>query len=287
MPSARAAAAEPSFVTPQPYVIAVDPGHGGSATSDPTQLWDPGVVVGSVMEKDITLDLAFRLRALLQKERVKVVMTRTTDQYVEISQRWIIAHNGGARMFVSLHVNAFDGDASINGETIFYPRPDSLPFARAVDSALAQSLKAYQITDDGIAAKPELWVHSDVPTVTVEPVYLTNSREFALLQQADFRNAIVQGVFNGLLAADPQIDATRVQIEQAEAAQAAQRQAEAAAAADAQRTATAARWGAVVGGLLLLWLVMRFAVRRQARSPEPPSYRRRNYRRRRSTSRRY
>ena len=46
---------------PSPYVIAIDPGHGGSATNDPTQLWDPGVVVGSVMEKDITLDLAFRL----------------------------------------------------------------------------------------------------------------------------------------------------------------------------------------------------------------------------------
>ena len=52
---------------PSPYVIAIDPGHGGSATNDPTQLWDPGVVVGNVMEKDITLDLAFRLRALLVK----------------------------------------------------------------------------------------------------------------------------------------------------------------------------------------------------------------------------
>ena len=68
---------------PSPYVIAIDPGHGGSPTSDPTQLWDPGVVVGNVMEKDITLDLAFRLRTLLQKERVKVVLTRTGDEYVE------------------------------------------------------------------------------------------------------------------------------------------------------------------------------------------------------------
>jgi hypothetical protein len=272
---------------PAPYVVAIDPGHGGSATSDPTQLWDPGVVVGSVMEKDITLDLAFRLRALLRKERVKVVMTRTTDQYVEISQRWNIAQAAGARLFLSLHVNAFDGDSSINGETIFYPRQDSLAFAQAVDGALAQSLKPYQIADDGVAAKPELWVHSTVPTVTVEPVYLTNPREFALLQQADFRDAIAQGVFNGMLASDPQIDATKIQIQRAEAAQAAQRQAAAAAAADAERTATAARWGAIIGGLALLWLLMRLMLRRQPRTAEPPSYRRRSYRRRRSTSRRY
>jgi len=281
--------------------VAIDPGHGGSETSDPTQLWDPGVVIGTVMEKDITLDLALRLRSLLQKERVKVVMTRTKDQYVEISQRWNIAHAAGARMFVSLHVNAFDGDSSINGETIFYPRADSLPFAQAIDGALATSLKSYQIADDGVAAKPELWVHSDVPTVTVEPVYLTNAREFALMQQGSFRDAIVQGVFNGIIAADPQIEATKVQIERAEAAQAAQRAAELAAAADAERTATAARWAVIVGAVLLFWLLIRLArrprerlvrSRRLARQREGDGrvgapVTRRQYRRRRSTARRY
>jgi N-acetylmuramoyl-L-alanine amidase len=298
MPVARAAASEPSFVVPSPYVIAIDAGHGGSQTSDPTQLWDPGVVIGSVMEKNITLDLALRLRSLLQKERVKVVMTRSSDQYVEISQRWNIAHAAGARMFISLHVNAFDGDSSINGETIFYPRPDSLPFAQAVDAGLAQSLKGFQIADDGVAAKPELWVHSDVPTVTVEPVYLTNPREFALMQDGNFRDAIVQGVFNGILAADPQIEATKLQIDRAVAAQAAQRQADAAATADAERTATAIRWGTILGAVLLLWFVIRFAFRMPRRRYPPwragegrvgarqPQYRR-TYRRRRSTARRY
>lgn len=282
---------------PAPYVIGIDPGHGGSATSDPTQLWDPGVVTGGVMEKDVTLDLAFRLRTLLQKERVKVVMTRSSDQYVEISERWNRVHAAGARLFVSLHVNAFDGDPRINGETIFYPRSDSLPFAEAIDASLAQSLKPYQIADDGVAAKPELWVHSDVPTVTVEPVYMTNAREFGLLEQSDFRDAIAQGIFNGLLAFDPQIEAVKQQIERAEAAQAAQRQAQAAAAADAERTATAARWAAILGALLLLWLTMRVALRRRRYAPplgegrvratRTPSYRARSYRRRRSTSRRY
>jgi N-acetylmuramoyl-L-alanine amidase len=67
---------------PAPYVVAIDPGHGGSVTNQPGGLWDPGVVVGSVMEKDITLDLANRLKTLLEKDRVRVVMTRSGDQYV-------------------------------------------------------------------------------------------------------------------------------------------------------------------------------------------------------------
>ena len=287
MPTARAAASEPTFTLPSPYIVGIDPGHGGSPTSDPNQLWDPGVVVGNVMEKDITLDLAFRVRRLLQRERVKVVMTRTTDQFVEISERWNIVHAAGARMFVSLHVNAYDGDPTINGETIFYPRSDSLPFAQAVDAALAQSLKPFQIADDGVAAKPELWVRSDIPTVTVEPAYLTNPREAGLLQQGDFRDAIALGVFNGMLGADPQIEQTRIQIVHAEAAAAAQRQALAAAAADASRTATATRWGVVLGAIVLLWFLIRLGLGRQLRPARPPAYRRRSYRRRRSTPRRY
>ena len=271
---------------PSPYVIAIDPGHGGSPTSDPTQLWDPGVVVGTVMEKDITLDLAFRLRALLVKERVKVVLTRTTDEYVEISERWNRVHASAARLFVSLHVNAFNGDTAIDGATVFYPKPDSLSFAQAIDAGLAQTLRGYQVPDDGVAAKPELWVRSDIPTATVEPGYLTNPREAALLSQAAFRDAIAMGVFQGMLAADPQIEQVRQQIVRAEAAAAAQHRAELASGADAAGTATATRWGLILGGIVVLWVVMRIAIRRQMSPSQLPQYRRRSYRRRRAVSRR-
>ena len=272
---------------PSPYVVAIDPGHGGSPTSDPTQLWDPGVVVGSIMEKDITLDLALRLRTLLQRERVKVVLTRSSDQYVEISERWNRAHAAGARMFVSLHVNAYDGDSTINGLAVFYPKPDSFSFAQAIDSGLAETLKRFQIADDGVAIKPELWVRTDVPTVTVEPAYLTNPRERSLLLQDDFRDAIAMGVFQGMIAADPEIEQTKVQLAHNEAAATAQRLASATATSDAARTAAVTRWGLIIGGLAVLFVVMRAAIRRQSRLPQPPAYRRRAYRRRRSVSRRY
>jgi hypothetical protein len=272
---------------PSPYVIGIDPGHGGSPTSDATQLWDPGVVVGSVMEKDITLDLALRLRTLLQRQRVKVVLTRSGDQYVEISERWNRVHAAGARMFVSLHINAYDGDPSINGLAVYYPKPESVSFAQAIDAGLAQTLKRFQVADDGVVAKPELWVRADIPTVTVEPAYLSNPRERSLLAQDDFRDAIATGIFQGILAADPLIEETRVQVVHAEAAAIAQRQAEAAAAADAARTATATRWGLITAVVVLLFLVTRMAIRHQVRGPQPPAYRRRSYRRRRSESRRY
>lgn len=220
---------------PTPYVVAIDPGHGGSPTGDPAVLWDPGVVAASLVEKDITLDLALRLRALLEQERVKVVMTRTSDRYLEISERWALVHRSGARLFVSLHINAFDGDPSVQGCTVFYPRAESQSLAVHLETGLAAALQPFGVPDDGVAAKPELWVHSDVPTATVEPAYLTNAREAGLLRRADFRDAIASGIHQGLLQADPQIMATYQQIVQAERVQAARRRADQAPGAAAAR----------------------------------------------------
>src|SRR2546429_9767359 len=173
-------------------------------------------------------------------------------------------------MFVSLHVNAYDGDSTINGLAVFYPKPDSFSFAQTIDAGLAQTLKRFQIADDGVAIKPELWVRTDVPTVTVEPAYLTNPRERGLLLQDDFRDAIAMGGFQGMLAADPEIEQTKVQLVPTQPAATAQHLAAATASGGAARTATATRWGLIVGGLAVLFVVMRAAVRRHTRPPPPP-----------------
>ncbi len=106
------------------------------------------------------------------------------------------------------------------------------------------------------------------------------------MSQGDFRDAIAMGVLQGMLAADPQIEQVKLQIIHAEAAAAAQHQAEVGTTADAARTATATRWGLILGAIVVLWVVMRIAIRRQAGAPHLPQYRRRSYRRRRAVSRR-
>ena len=283
LPAARASAAEPASPLPAPYLVAIDAGHGGSVTSDPNGLWDPGVVVGVVMEKDITLDLALRLRKLLEQERVQVVMTRTADRYMSIADRWAVVQGSGARMFISMHVNAFDGDPAINGTTVFYPKPESILFAQSIESGLAHSLKAFGIVDDGVAIKPELWVRSTIPTATVEPAYLTNAREAQLLERDNFRAAIAAGVYRGMLAADPAIEATRIQIVRAEALQASQRETAARVSKAGDRGAESVRWGLIIGGTLILWVVARGARRSLRAQP----VRRRNVRRRRTGLRRF
>lgn len=79
--------------------IVIDPGHGGK---------DPGATGrGGTREKDINLLAARQLALLLrQEDAFEVLLTRTRDKFVKLSERSRIANEFGADLFISLHCNA-------------------------------------------------------------------------------------------------------------------------------------------------------------------------------------
>ncbi|HZS14090.1 MAG TPA: N-acetylmuramoyl-L-alanine amidase [Candidatus Dormibacteraeota bacterium] len=246
---------------PQPYVVAIDPGHGGSAdNSNPDQPFDPGVIAANgLQEKDVTLDVAKRLATLLEADRVKVVLTRSTDTYVDIGPRMQTAVDAGAQLFVSIHFNSFT-DATTGGALVLYPNDDSLQFAQTLSDSLRDGLlQRWQIADDGVQSKPDLWVHATMPAVTVEGAYMTNPREAGLLQQNDFRDSLAAAIRTGVEAQAPQILTLRQQITAWEAAHGrttrpvvATPSHPAGAAAGAGAGATLLRWVVVLGLLAAL-----------------------------------
>jgi N-acetylmuramoyl-L-alanine amidase len=94
------------------HVIVVDAGHGGKdlGTMDPTR---------QMHEKAIVLDVAKRLRALLEGAGIKVIMTRDSDEFISLPERTIIAARSGADLFVSVHVNSNE-DHAVNGLLVYY-----------------------------------------------------------------------------------------------------------------------------------------------------------------------
>lgn len=80
-------------------VIVIDPGHGGH---------DPGAIgQAKTFEENVTLQAALELRRqLLTSGKYKVVMTRTTDTYIEHDRRVRIARKAGADLFISLHADS-------------------------------------------------------------------------------------------------------------------------------------------------------------------------------------
>lgn len=93
------------------HVVVIDPGHGG---------YDSGTRAGApLMEKDIALQIALRLRGELEKRGVHAILTRTTDDFVTLGDRTAFANRNDAELFVSIHLNS-SPDPSAAGIESYY-----------------------------------------------------------------------------------------------------------------------------------------------------------------------
>ena len=90
--------------------IVIDAGHGGK---------DSGACNEShaQQEKQLTLDVASRLKRMLEQVGYEVIMTRTSDVYIPLDQRPAMANRADADLFLSLHFNAAASSAAQGFET--------------------------------------------------------------------------------------------------------------------------------------------------------------------------
>lgn len=140
---ATAAISAPAWAGPRPvvrqdFVLCVDPGHGGD--NDGAHSAD-----GSVLEKDVTLQMALALQAAVLDKlpHVQVVLTRDGDRSCTLADRVALANAAGADAFISLHTNASESKAQHGFETyVLDARASSLEAARTArrenDEGLAE-----------------------------------------------------------------------------------------------------------------------------------------------------
>ncbi len=116
MPDAPAAL--PPAQPPGVRTIVIDPGHGGDEQGTRG--------AGGVLEKDVVLDVARRLRSALDTRLgVRVLLTRDDDRVVPHDERASIANNNKADLFISLHANS-SPSKSAKGAEVFYLSLDGL-----------------------------------------------------------------------------------------------------------------------------------------------------------------
>ena len=101
--------AAPPPVRPPLREVILDPGHGGR---------DSGAVgLAGLLEKDVALSVALRLKRLLEARGIRVTMTRTNDRFIPLLQRSSAANRSGADLFLSIHANASRSRAASGIET--------------------------------------------------------------------------------------------------------------------------------------------------------------------------
>ncbi|PYL69884.1 MAG: hypothetical protein DMF28_01610 [Verrucomicrobia bacterium] len=170
-----------------PTTVVIDAGHGGH---------DRGGIPGQrVAEKEMTLDVAQRLRNLLTASGYRVVMTRDSDVFVPLPTRVAIANSYRNAIFVCIHFNSARRMGAGGIETYFYSR-DSLQLASAVHYFVAGGAPS---SNRGVRRRGYYVLRkTNIPAVLVECGFLTNPTEAAYAQTASYRQKLAEEIAAGV-----------------------------------------------------------------------------------------
>src|ERR1039457_2145270 len=211
--------------------IVVDPGHGGH---------DPGAVgPGGTREKDVVLNIALKLARKLKEELgLDVILTRSTDVFLELQERTAIANKVGADLFVSIHANASPNKNTTGIETYYlnlaktemaaklaakengtslekvsllqavlfdlmanYKLNDSAHLAEEVQNAIYKKVGGHYLGVRNLGVKQGpfyVLVGATMPSILVETSFLSNEREEERLKDAKYQEIVAGGIMEGI-----------------------------------------------------------------------------------------
>ena len=169
--------------------VVIDAGHGGK---------DPGANWYGVKEKTLCLDTAKRLETALKKAGIRVIMTRRTDTFVELSSRATIANRYRGAAFVSIHFDA-TLNRLISGYTTHFMSKSGRSLAMKIQAALDKHIPGL---NRGVESQNLKVLRETKGTaVLVECGFISNRSESRRCSDPDHRQAIAEGIARGIVAA--------------------------------------------------------------------------------------
>jgi N-acetylmuramoyl-L-alanine amidase len=168
-------------------VVVIDAGHGG---------FDRGGIPGQrVPESMMTLDVALRLRSVLQASGYRVVMTRSSDVFIPLGTRVAIANAYRNGIFVCIHFNSATRRAANGIETYFYSN-QSLPLASAIHYYVAGGAPS---PNRGVRRRGYYVLRkTTIPAILVECGFLTNAYEANYVQSSSYRQKLAEEIAHGV-----------------------------------------------------------------------------------------
>lgn len=173
--------------------VIVDAGHGGK---------DPGSVANGLQEKNIALVISKSVANELNTnyEGVEVILTRSTDVFLELKERTNLANKKGADILVSIHCNAGGGAGGF--ESFTYNQTSNKATAalqNVLHTEIMAQLQKYGVTDRG-QKKENLHMcrESKMPAVLTENLFIDVVSDATKLKNDKVIQALVTGHVNGM-----------------------------------------------------------------------------------------
>lgn len=180
-------------------VVVLDPGHGGA---------DPGKVgVNQAKEKDLNLQIARKVKELLEQAGIEVFLTRQTDEadaskVQDMKNRVKYINDLSPDLVVSIHQNSYT-DSTVKGAQVFYFAHSTM--AKTLAECMQEVLHEHFSENHRQAKGNETYYllkKTEVPTIIVECGFLSNPEEAEQLctdsYQEQMANGICEGVIKGL-----------------------------------------------------------------------------------------
>ena len=157
--------------------------HGGK---------DQGTNSQDILEKDVNLSVARLLAKNLEKAGAQVIMTRTADTYIGLEERAQLANDAKADLFISVHCNYCEDDASVQGLECYYSKDSTggQILAETIDQTVSRGART---------ADYRVLLRTEMPAVLIELGYFSNSSECRKLATSEYQSLLAENIAEAVM----------------------------------------------------------------------------------------
>ncbi|MGG3090782.1 N-acetylmuramoyl-L-alanine amidase [Bacillus safensis] len=170
--------------------IFIDPGHGAQ---------DAGAVGNGLLEKNINLEVALKLRSRLHQAGALIVMSRTSDTFDSLQTRVSKGAQASADIFISIHANANDNNGANGTETYYdttYAAANSIKLAQKVQPRMVSALGT---RDRGVKTAGFYVIkYSRMPSILLETGFVTSPIDASILKSTTAKDRLASGITTGV-----------------------------------------------------------------------------------------
>ena len=183
--------------------VAIDSGHGGI---------DPGKIsADGILEKDVNLAIASKLKILLEQSGITVIMTRADDnglyqesdsnkKAADMKKRCSIINGSKADIAVSIHQNSYVGEASKGAQVFYYKQSEE---GKKLAGIIQKNMIKELDNTNKRVEKPDsayyMLRNTQVPTVIVECGFLSNREEAYKLNNDEYQQKTAYSIYCGII----------------------------------------------------------------------------------------